>query len=55
MGNEVSRARVLAVSSVLTNFAVQTYCMVTIPNVKDIAEAVSCSYTISSRLDCVQC
>ncbi|KAI0658316.1 hypothetical protein C8Q70DRAFT_917696 [Cubamyces menziesii] len=39
MGNEVSRARVLAVSSFLTNFAVQTYGMVTTPNMKDIAEA----------------
>ena len=44
MGNEVSRARVLAVSSFLTNFAVQTYGMVTTPNMKDIAEAVSFSY-----------
>ncbi|KAH9885378.1 hypothetical protein C8Q73DRAFT_740835 [Cubamyces lactineus] len=39
MGNEVSRARVLTVSSFLTNFAVQTYGMVTTPNMKDIAEA----------------
>ncbi|KAI8980582.1 hypothetical protein BD414DRAFT_420732 [Trametes punicea] len=39
MGNEVSRARALTVSSFLVNFAVQTYGMVTTPNMKDIAEA----------------
>ncbi|KAI0352267.1 hypothetical protein OH77DRAFT_1486044 [Trametes cingulata] len=39
MGNEVSRARALTVSSFLTNFAVQTYGMITTPNMKDVAEA----------------
>ncbi|KAI0652724.1 hypothetical protein C8Q79DRAFT_1061887 [Trametes meyenii] len=39
MGNEVSRARALTVSSFLVNFAVQTYGMVTTPNMKDIADA----------------
>ncbi|KAI0778913.1 hypothetical protein BD413DRAFT_466092 [Trametes elegans] len=39
MGNEVSRARALTVSSFLANFAVQTYGMITTPNMKDIAEA----------------
>ncbi len=40
MGNEVSRARMLTVSSLLVNFGVQTYGMITTPNMKDIAEAV---------------
>ncbi|TBU41747.1 hypothetical protein BD309DRAFT_867707 [Dichomitus squalens] len=39
MGNDVSRARVLTVSSFLTNFAVQTYGMITTPNMKDVADA----------------
>ncbi|RPD64583.1 hypothetical protein L226DRAFT_451644 [Lentinus tigrinus ALCF2SS1-7] len=39
MGNEVSRARVLTVSSFLVNFGVQTYGMIATPNMKDIAEA----------------
>ncbi|RDX46733.1 hypothetical protein OH76DRAFT_1355370 [Lentinus brumalis] len=39
MGNEVSRARMLTVSSFLVNFGVQTYGMITTPNMKDIAEA----------------
>ncbi|KAI9067196.1 Dor1-domain-containing protein [Trametes sanguinea] len=39
MGNEVSRARGLTVASFLTNFAVQTYGMITTPNMKDVAEA----------------
>ena len=40
MGNEVSRARMLTVSSFLVNFGVQTYGMIATPNMKDIAEAV---------------
>ncbi|TFK86326.1 hypothetical protein K466DRAFT_493007 [Polyporus arcularius HHB13444] len=39
MGNEVSRARMLTMSSLLVNFGVQTYGMITTPNMKDIAEA----------------
>ncbi|OSD01174.1 hypothetical protein PYCCODRAFT_1445880 [Trametes coccinea BRFM310] len=39
MGNEVSRARGLTVASFLTNFAVQSYGMITTPNMKDVAEA----------------
>ncbi|CDO77275.1 hypothetical protein BN946_scf184753.g25 [Trametes cinnabarina] len=39
MGNEVSRARGLTVASFLTNFAVQTYGMISTPNMKDVAEA----------------
>ncbi|KAI0706267.1 hypothetical protein C8T65DRAFT_577336 [Cerioporus squamosus] len=39
MGNEVSRARMLTVGSFLVNFGVQTYGMITTPNMKDVAEA----------------
>lgn len=40
MGNEVSRARMLTVGSFLVNFGVQTYGMISTPNMKDVAEAV---------------
>ncbi|KAI0756116.1 hypothetical protein C8Q80DRAFT_1092197 [Daedaleopsis nitida] len=39
MGNEVSSARVLTVSSFLVNFGVQVYGMVSTPNMKDVADA----------------
>lgn len=41
MGNEVSRARYLTLGSFLINFGVQSYGMLTSPNMKDVAEAVS--------------
>lgn len=40
MGNELSRARVLTVSSFLVNFVVQIGGMVSTPNMKDVADAV---------------
>lgn len=39
MGNEVSRARSLAVGSFAINFATQTYGMLTSPNMKEVADA----------------
>ncbi|GJF00202.1 hypothetical protein PsYK624_164820 [Phanerochaete sordida] len=39
MGNEVSRARYMALGSFAINFSTQTYGMLTSPNMKDIADA----------------
>ncbi|KAM5541776.1 hypothetical protein V8D89_004505 [Ganoderma adspersum] len=38
MGNDLSRARVLTVTSFLVNFGAQIYGMITTPNMKDVAE-----------------
>ncbi|KAI1789425.1 hypothetical protein LXA43DRAFT_974267 [Ganoderma leucocontextum] len=38
MASDVSRARVLTVSSFLVNFAAQTFGMITTPNMKDVAD-----------------
>ncbi|KZT02241.1 uncharacterized protein LAESUDRAFT_662326 [Laetiporus sulphureus 93-53] len=39
MGNDMSRARYLTLSSFLINFGVQSYGMLTSPNMKDVADA----------------
>ncbi|KAL6307783.1 hypothetical protein BKA93DRAFT_726829 [Sparassis latifolia] len=39
MGNQISRAQFLAVSSFLVNFSVQTYGMLSSPNTKQVADA----------------
>ncbi|CAL1693948.1 unnamed protein product [Somion occarium] len=39
MGNDISKARSLALSSFLVNFATQTYGMLTSPNMKEVADA----------------
>ena len=40
MGNDLSRARVLTVTSFLVNFGAQIYGMITTPNMKDVADMV---------------
>ena len=41
MGNQVSSARTFAVGAFLANFGTQIYGMVTSPNMKEVADAVS--------------
>ena len=40
MGNEISRAQYMTVGAFVVNVSVQTYGMMTKPNMKDIADAV---------------
>ena len=50
MGNEISRAQYLTLGAFLINVGTQTYGMLTTPNMKDVADAVSAvTYRIRRR------